>query len=739
MGVFEAITHSEEIEELISSAKSMYDSASERLEEHRKTTSKSLEYLGRLKLEAWSGDMNTFLGRFGVFAHVQMKCIDDPKIDFIERSLTPNQVMVNMRTATLNAREVLKIGALSVGTGALVGIASYGGAMMFAKASTGTAIAALSGVAKTNATLAWFGGGSLKAGGMGMLGGKVVLSGISLAPILITAGVIAATKGKERLDEARKIHAEAENAVAQMETIITGLTGIERISEGYIELLGGLSKRFRPFLDEMESIAKDYTPGPDGKIDFDQLSEMEQKTLHLSWLMAQLYYHALSKPILTDDGKVDVKASKMLTYYRNEYIQLKANVTNLEAEKGKIKGALTAAEKTFSDAVSALDTQRKSFKKYYENQGRKSIQQWASVINPFAETISKFENIDVANIFASPRFNQEIGDAFESIFAITNSTRNILNSGIKNVDEASLADIAIGGVGPLTIETESEDTVQALSETRKSGMAAWLQNGFDVSPMTVVADSLPLSKVEDVKILIDDITGKENLEEAESISKRAAYLAKTIETAVGKMKKSRDVIKKQVSCLKRIGRLISLYKNEVERIYNSHKTADSDATVDFELLPEEERKVLQIACNLAKLYYCVANAKIFGVSENDQSSVLAENAVKEAKKELKSFRSVTFKMTGTELRAANVMWSAEAHNMFALNCVFVALFAILTVVQTINGFYYGLIGIAGIVIAFPWFFVFKNLRESQLWAWRLARLIIACTVVMAVEIIGMVV
>ena len=320
MGVFEAITHSEEIEELISSAKSMYDSASERLEEHRKTTSKSLEYLGRLKLEAWSGDMNTFLGRFGVFAHVQMKCIDDPKIDFIERSLTPNQVMVNMRTATLNAREVLKIGALSVGTGALVGIASYGGAMMFAKASTGTAIAALSGVAKTNATLAWFGGGSLKAGGMGMLGGKVVLSGISLAPILITAGVIAATKGKERLDEARKIHAEAENAVAQMETIITGLTGIERISEGYIELLGGLSKRFRPFLDEMESIAKDYTPGPDGKIDFDQLSEMEQKTLHLSWLMAQLYYHALSKPILTDDGKVDVKASKMLTYYRNEYI-----------------------------------------------------------------------------------------------------------------------------------------------------------------------------------------------------------------------------------------------------------------------------------------------------------------------------------------------------------------------------------------------------------------------------------
>lgn len=44
-------------------------------------------------------------------------------------------------------------------------------------ASTGTAIATLSGAAATNATMAWFGGGSLAAGGFGMAGGAVVLSG----------------------------------------------------------------------------------------------------------------------------------------------------------------------------------------------------------------------------------------------------------------------------------------------------------------------------------------------------------------------------------------------------------------------------------------------------------------------------------------------------------------------------------------------------------------------------------
>jgi hypothetical protein len=190
--------------------------------------------------------------------------------------------MINIERASMTATEVLKTGALAIGTGALVGIASYGGAMMFAHASTGTAIAALSGAAKTNATLAWFGGGSLAAGGLGKLGGKLVLVGIVVAPILLVAGLITAAKSKEKLAEAKKIHADAEKAVAQMNTLITGMEGIEKMSENYRDFLGKLSLLFQPFVDEMERISQDYAPGADGKIDFDSLSEMEQKTLHLS-------------------------------------------------------------------------------------------------------------------------------------------------------------------------------------------------------------------------------------------------------------------------------------------------------------------------------------------------------------------------------------------------------------------------------------------------------------------------
>ena len=55
-------------------------------------------------------------------------------------------------------------------TGAMALVATYG------TASTGTAISGLSGAAATNATLAWFGGGSVAAGGGGVAAGTAVLA-----------------------------------------------------------------------------------------------------------------------------------------------------------------------------------------------------------------------------------------------------------------------------------------------------------------------------------------------------------------------------------------------------------------------------------------------------------------------------------------------------------------------------------------------------------------------------------
>lgn len=726
MGVFESITHSEEIEDLMSSAQSMYDSAVERLEEHKRSTSKSLENLGKIKLEAWSGDMNDFLNRFGSFANVQMKCIEDENVDFIDKDLTPNQLMVNMRVASANAGEVMKAGALSIGTGALVGIASYGGVMMFAKASTGTAIAALSGAAKTNATLAWFGGGSLKAGGLGMLGGKVVLAGVVLAPILLVAGTIASAKGKERLAEAKRVHAEAERAVAKMETVITGMQGIERLSDGYIDLLRGLSNKFRPFLREMESISKDYKPGPDGKIDFDQLSEMEQKTLHLSWLLAQLYYHSLTKPILTEDGKVDPDAKKMLSYSEKEYRQLSLDVSNLSTEKEKIKQNLNAARSNFSNVTNKLEAKREYLKNYYENYGRNSIKEWAVNISPFAESIVRFENIEARNMLVSSRFSKDAEESFEHLFTISKISKNICENNFSRVDDITLLDTGICGLRKI------EDS----QKTIRSDMAVWIQNGFSSDKEFEVADSLSSSDIVNARVLINCITGKENLSTAEYINTEISEVVKRVDDTLAKIDNEQNIIKAKNKYLREIRRILTLYKDEVDEIFRSHPSDNS--MVDFDLLSKDEQRVIQMSCYMAELYYHISDSKVF-CSKDSINEYPAAEAVDEAKNEIKDFRMTTFKMVGDEQRTGDVFWAPEAKNIYKLNCVFMAMFAVIMIIQLFKGVTIGLLGIVGIVVTLPRFIYFKNLRESQLWFWRLVRLLAGCLIVLSEVIIGMVV
>ena len=66
--------------------------------------------------------------------------------------------------------------------------AVYAAVGAYATASTGAAIAGLSGAAKQNATLAWLGGGALASGGRGVAGGKSMLTGIVAVPLLLATG-----------------------------------------------------------------------------------------------------------------------------------------------------------------------------------------------------------------------------------------------------------------------------------------------------------------------------------------------------------------------------------------------------------------------------------------------------------------------------------------------------------------------------------------------------------------------
>lgn len=68
--------------------------------------------------------------------------------------------------------------------GAILVMAGLSLVSMLGNASTGTSLQSLSGAAETNATLSWFGGGSLASGGDGIDGGIITLIVIFLIPIV---------------------------------------------------------------------------------------------------------------------------------------------------------------------------------------------------------------------------------------------------------------------------------------------------------------------------------------------------------------------------------------------------------------------------------------------------------------------------------------------------------------------------------------------------------------------------
>lgn len=140
------------------------------------------------------------------------------KLDLAEKSLKSKYININSMDdfgITVNEIKSFNIAfnnALTVGFGGALGgtmaVGAWALVSVIGSASTGTAIFSLSGIAATNATLAWFGGGALAAGGAGMSGGMMVLGGIVAAPMIYFATKGAYAKAEKIRKEAIKINNE---------------------------------------------------------------------------------------------------------------------------------------------------------------------------------------------------------------------------------------------------------------------------------------------------------------------------------------------------------------------------------------------------------------------------------------------------------------------------------------------------------------------------------------------------
>ena len=126
------------------------------------------------------------------------------------------------------------------GLGAATAAGSWALVSLLGTASTGTAIGTLSGAAATNATLAWFGGGALAAGGGGMAMGMMTLGGLVALPLIAFSAWSTHNKADEieqRTEELRLADEKLQQALPvlqQQQKLATQQH--QRISQGVAQL-----------------------------------------------------------------------------------------------------------------------------------------------------------------------------------------------------------------------------------------------------------------------------------------------------------------------------------------------------------------------------------------------------------------------------------------------------------------------------------------------------------------------
>ena len=119
-------------------------------------------------------------------------------------------------------------------------------------------------------------------------------------------------KADENLASAEATAARAETAVEKMAVMTDFMKKTASIAENYSDFLVRFRSAFYPVVNEMKYMEQRTRQkqkrmlydSDDEKIDFNSLTEAEQKKIHQAWLMAQIMCSVLSEPLLTPAGEL---------------------------------------------------------------------------------------------------------------------------------------------------------------------------------------------------------------------------------------------------------------------------------------------------------------------------------------------------------------------------------------------------------------------------------------------------
>ena len=254
----------------------------EYFEKQNKSTTNDMDVLGKKELEILSG-LNDFAT---VFEKIHNRPIFE---EYKKNGITiPSYDPEEIQKVSVGAGILLGgIGGAAAGTagGFAAAGATTAAVMALGTASTGTALASLSGVAATNATLAALGGGALAAGGGGMALGSTILGAATLGAGIMVGGIIFNIVGSSLSGKADEAY---EQIRKEREQVNKTCDYLDKLGNTAKEYLTSISTVHKIYLDQFNILK--YIVNTIGKNDLNHFSKEEQLvTENTTYLVALLY------------------------------------------------------------------------------------------------------------------------------------------------------------------------------------------------------------------------------------------------------------------------------------------------------------------------------------------------------------------------------------------------------------------------------------------------------------------
>ena len=278
------------------------------MDEARIKAGGAIDALGGYKVKLLDGTVKDFLDTMEQIKHVDLTGAKELDI----YGQTKEETFQELRNVQLLATSIVQGIGSGVASGALAAFGAYSAVGALATASTGTAIGNLSGVAATNATLAFFGGGSLATGGLGVAGGMAVLGGLVTAPILAVASYVFDSKMNHFLEDAKSNRARSKAFEEDMKRASIACEVIAEQADMVREFLQQLEGLLQPLVDTMKKII--HQSGTD----YRQYDANEKGCIAQTVIIVKIIKAVLERRLLTEEGSLDQESVKQIAMIKED-------------------------------------------------------------------------------------------------------------------------------------------------------------------------------------------------------------------------------------------------------------------------------------------------------------------------------------------------------------------------------------------------------------------------------------